>query len=193
MSFIKSVFLGSEGNYKVWGLDISFKKDYPSGEKPSRLSKISDRVFGIVCQQYLYTLIHEVGHAIAYRLLENRSSKINIFRNADGEHCAFLCSSIKKQSIALAAGSLTNTAFAGIMLTSSIALRRAFPLLSMWYGCSAYYSIADELFNSIASAYQRDDGDFGRLVRQPLTHLAAASAAQIGLIALAHFGAYKAI
>jgi len=192
MSILKSVFFGSEGNYNVWGLDISFK-DFPPGDKPSRLISISDRVFGIASQVYLNTLVHEIGHAIAFRLSINRPSKINIYRDHTGFHSPSVrCPSEKIDSIVRAAGPLTQTAFAGVVLTSSIALRSSFPLLSMWCGCSAYYSIVEGFFNCIASAYHRDDGDFGILTKRSFTHLAAASALQIGLIALAHFGAYKA-
>jgi len=193
MSFIKSLFLGSEGNYQFCGFDVSFKKRHPSSRLP-----LLGRVYRILHQRYLYTFVHEFAHNLAFKIFANCSSKTCIYMDGNGltfpDRTRFSARSVspKIMSIILAVGPLAITAFAGSSLALSLALRHSLPLVSHWCIGSASYAILDEQLYSIYSVYKRDNGDFGHLTRQPFSHLAAASVAQIGIFILSMYAAYRA-
>ncbi|HSW71965.1 MAG TPA: hypothetical protein VLG44_00965 [Chlamydiales bacterium] len=195
MSFIKSLFFGSEGDYHFCGFDVSFKKGDPPDIVPSSLF-CKGRVWNVLNQRYLYALVHEMGHAIAMRFFDC-PSRVKIYQDHaygnTGPLYYYSCSS-KVETIITVAGPMLSMAFAGSVLATSLAIRSYIPTpISLWCSLSAAVAMIEELHENILSAYSKNDGDFGSLAQKSVKHLAIASIGQIALLAFSMFAAYRAV
>lgn len=187
------MFLGSEGRYHFCGFDVWFRKGCIDEVPPSETS-FRRRLVHVLHQRYLYTFAHEMAHAIAFKVLAKCSSEVNIYQgDANGCTDPIDCMpvSYKIDSICAAIGPMGTTALAGVMLVSSLTFRNY--LFPLWFTWGAIVAIKEEIRHDIRSGLDKDGGDFGGLAKNSFTHLAAASVAQIGILALSLFAAYRAI
>jgi hypothetical protein len=228
MAFLSSVFLGTPGAYQIIGIDVTFEKGDPikfmfvpeitryqsyrtlknralhfcQNCLNSRVFHASCYVFRLMTQGYLHVLVHEMGHAIAEKLLTHRKPKVNVYTDS----CTGVCLSeiqthisyrwvpYRIQSIVYASGPMADVAFCIFKLVTATALRSylSTPIAAV-LGASAVIWITGELGYALVSAYCRNEGDFGNISRNGSSHLSLASIALVGEVALGIFAATRFI
>jgi hypothetical protein len=211
MSILKSLIFGSEGSYHVLGIPVDFRKKESSDPftteasgidlifKPIEheagfISKLADKCFNGLARAYMHTAVHEMGHAIAYKLFSGDTPNIVVYSDQGSEgytHSQWInCLPAWQRNIVSAAGALGNVAFSSCELATAFALKRYCGPLALVLGSGAAASIAQDLIYSIHSTIKQDDGDFGKIAQSNKTHLALAGAALVGECALAALAAY---
>lgn len=207
MSIIKSLLLGNEGNYNILGVQVEFQKELPSYlSLPSLdghgvISKLAIKclnsdIYRLFSLAYVHMLVHEISHAIAYKLITKYKSSITLFTKRGCAQTtyprkAFDCQDWKI-TIIDAAGPLGDMAFSSCQFVAACALKKyiSWPI-SLMLGGGAMLFMAGELFYAYSSASKRDNGDFGHIAKRSISHLAFASIALISSCALGIFGASK--
>ncbi len=205
MSFLRSVFFGSEGSYNIFGTQVKFENrlplDYPfiSLHGAGLISKmafkcLNSNAFRWVTQGYAHVFIHEMSHALAWKILTSQNSTIHISTSLCNGGTTHSNSSIKvadwKHTILGVAGPMGDIAFSSCKLVAATALKNYLPLpVTLALGSGGVIWISGELFYAYISASKKDAGDFGQIARRGNTHLAFASAAIICQIALGIFAA----
>lgn len=211
MSFLKSVIFGAEGSYNILGVDVTFEKSnspsysFASSTGGSGVLSIftkslgyladnclNSNVFRVVTQGYAHTFVHEMGHALACRVLTDVKPKVRVFtdlctgRTYVGDPGSLI------DSIICASGPLANMAFSGCKLVGATALRGYLSMpVAITIGAGAIVWMTGELFLASISASDKDLGDFGRIARYGSTNLTLASTALIGQCALGVLAACK--
>jgi hypothetical protein len=106
MSILKSVFLGSEGSYKILGIDVQFQKNHmpntpsvvgaitPESYLTSQaqnsnifvksLGYVADKLlksnaFKVITQAPMHAFVHEMGHALAAKMLLGDNARVFIY------------------------------------------------------------------------------------------------------------------
>ncbi len=197
MSILQSVFLGTPGRYNIAGIDVEF-----SGEDDCRrFHPIIDRIIGnsgfrFLTQGNLHVLIHEMGHAFAYKLLHPRgqSPRITIY-GASGSGCTLGTAPLMTphhNTIFYSAGPILDMLFSSGKLALSVAMRSYISLpVATVIGVGALFYMVGELLLMTISIIHRDSGDFDRIAQTDTTHLMLATAALVSTFALGIFGAVK--
>jgi hypothetical protein len=187
MGFIKSLFMGSPGAYDVGGVKVNFEESpRADGDKPKLLKNrfLDSRLFRLVSGDALHTFVHEMGHAIAYKLIIPGCTPVVTINETGGATQAKNRTGWRNTVINLA-GPLANMVFSGGKLAVAAAIRQGYlgTPLAIVLGGGALCHMALELGYACASA--RDgDGDFGDIANEGPKHLALASTALIGQTAL---------
>lgn len=205
MSFIKSILFGSPGSYNICGTSVEYKEDPlcqpPRVEGAGFVSFLANKclnsnAFRWLTQGYCHVFIHEMGHAMACKLLTGRDSRITIKTDTCGALTYYpreLSNSAKwKQSVIDLSGPMSDIAFSTIKIVAANALKSyvSQPVALLLAGGAVLW-ISGELLYALTSTIQKqDNGDFGRIAKRNTTHLIAAATA---LVAQAAFGAYALI
>ncbi|HSX37301.1 MAG TPA: M50 family metallopeptidase [Chlamydiales bacterium] len=205
-SFLKSVLFGDEGSYKIFGIRANFENEpsYPSVslEGAGLISKmaykcLNSNAFRWITQGYAHVFIHELGHALACKLLTNQISTIHVSKStcagiATFSTVEFAHASDWKKTIVNVAGPLGNIAFSSCKLVAATALKNylSWPI-ALALGSGGVIWISGELFYACISVSNRDAGDFGRIARRGGAHLALAGTALVSQVALGIFAAIK--
>jgi hypothetical protein len=222
MAFLSSVFLGTPGAYQIIGIDVTFEKGDPikfmfvpeitryqsystlknralyfsQNCLNSRVFHASCYVFRLMTQGYLHVLVHEMGHAIAEKLLTHRKPKVSVYtdsctgdcRGSIEPHTPYRWVPYTIESIILVSGPMTDVAFCALKLVTATALRSYLSTpIAITLGFSAVIWIVGELGYAIQSTYCRDEGDFGRIARNGEGHLGLASVALVAEVAFGIF------
>jgi len=210
MNSLSSVFFGTEGSHQILGVEVNFRQESPCVMRwPPTTPTLGER-FMRVCmginQVYLHTLAHEMGHVLAYKLLTGYTPKIfiytediggsttNFYTDKNGAHHQIETDSPVVDSIINISGPMLSIAFCTLKLIAAVALRSYLTLpVAALTGYIALVFIANEILYALLSAYCRDTGDFGQIANNGSTHLALASVALVGEIALGIFAATRFI
>ncbi|HSX37302.1 MAG TPA: hypothetical protein VLE95_00550 [Chlamydiales bacterium] len=207
MIFLKSVLFGDEGSYNIFGIRAEFENELP-GPPPASLegagliSKmtykcLNSNAFRWITQGYAHVFIHEMSHALTYKLLTNQHSTVHISKSTCAGRTIYpteftRCASDWEKTIVHVAGSLGNIAFSSCKLVAATALKNyiSWPI-ALALGSSGVIWISGELLYACVSASKRNRGDFGRIARLGNTHLALAGTALVSQVALGIFAAIK--
>src|SRR4051794_5269206 len=130
---ISSLFLGRSGTYNILGMQVEFQSDQPGFHNLSDnpIGKLGDnllsnRVFNILTMGYLHTFVHEMGHALTYKIVSGGSSQVEIqistsqLSGVTIHHGKNL--SPIQHSIYLLGGPLANVAFSISLIFAAFAL-----------------------------------------------------------------------
>jgi hypothetical protein len=149
----------------------------------------NNRAFQVMSQGYTHVLVHEMGHALAYKLFTGDNASIIIHSDCTGETHMPKKPDLPawQQSIIASAGSLSNLAFSGGKLAAAAALRSVSKPVAIILGSGAALWMVGELMYSASSALSRNEGDFGIISSK--THLLAAGTAVTSTCALGVLGA----
>lgn len=206
MSFLKSLFLGSEGSYKVFGVPVSFEdrasdsNSNPGGVLAVAKKCLDNTVFRFANLSYAHVFFHEMGHVLMSKQFP-RKDLFSIQPNAEvvQEVTIFTktCEGVTingtlgltgwKKTLVCVSGPMANIAFSTVMLAAAQVLKGSIVTLpiALALECGAVYEIAGELYYAYDSATKEDDGDFGLIARQGDKFLGVAGIALIAEAALA--------
>jgi hypothetical protein len=199
-SFIKSVFLGSQGSYQVLGAHVDFKEDPFCPPAPidgvGFISSLANKCLNShacrwVTQGYCHVFVHEMGHALACKLLTGSDAKITI----ETDTCTGLTyispttyNHVPKwrQSVIDFSGPMFNVAFCTIKIVAANALKSYVPRpVTFLLAGGAVAWISGELLYAYVSAHQKqDNADFSSIVSRGKTHLIIATTTLVGQVAL---------
>lgn len=207
MNFLSSICFGKLGNYRFLGIDVeftsnakvSFSFDGHIGLSPIRLlgycatTCLNNKAFRLLSFGYLHTFVHEMGHALAHKILGSQSVYIKV----DVSSCCGCTGgnsangSKFREFIGVIAGPVTDMAFSSIQLVAAAALRSyvGAPVAGFVAG-GAIMWMTGELFYAFYSTVNQDNGDFGRISRMGILPFAAATAALVGTFA---FGIFQSL
>lgn len=138
MTIISSLFLGNLGKYRILNINVDFAEQ-AEGEifqdifgkgRFSQLTKkvLSNRFVNIATLGYLHVFIHEMGHAMAAKMLGDSSPEIIVYRKT--------CQGVvrytdyfygKKEILVSIAGPCLASCWETAKLTGSIGLAALFP------------------------------------------------------------------
>lgn len=206
MSFLKSLFLGSEGSYNVFGVPVSFEDrapdstSNPGGILGAAKKCLDNRVFRCATLSYVHVVAHEMGHYYMSQLFPRKdlfSSKPNAQVIQEVTIYTKSCEGVTKNAtrgltgwkntLVCVAGPMANIAFSTVKLIAAQALKGSIVTLPIAIAleCGAVYEIAGELYYAYDSATKEDSGDFGSIARQGNKFLLAAGAALVAEATLA--------
>jgi len=207
MSFLKSVLFGSEGSYNIFGTKVKFQNELPSHLTPPSLDGagaisqlafkcINSNAFRWITQGYTHVFVHEMSHAVAYKVLTGQNSEVDFFtslcigKNLSPPAAAY-ASDWKKTIIGIS-GPMGDIAFSTCKLVAATALKSylSWPV-ALALGSGAVVWMSGELLYAYVSAANKDHGDFGKIASRGNTHLALASTALVSQVALGIFAAIK--
>src|SRR5580700_9061983 len=97
MSFLKSILFGCEGSYNIFGMPVKFESELPSHLAPPGLERadlisqlarksinnVSSWViqgYTLVAQVWAHTFVHEMSHALAYKILTGKNAEVYLYR-----------------------------------------------------------------------------------------------------------------
>jgi len=201
MSIIESLLWGKEGSYTVFGTSVEFKKGEPKNHYFQEDGLVFDlankcmnsKIFCWITLSNLHLFVHEMGHAIAYKLLTNNDSTIEIFNN----YCygithfknSFHMLPDWKRTIINAAGSVSDVTFSASKLIVATLLTNyiSWPL-SLIIKISLILWMLGEILYAYSSASENDFGDFGKITK---SHLVFASTALVAPCLLGIFASIK--
>ena len=200
MTLIKSLFLGESGNYNILGTPIKFQKNSInfnsfSDDFVGRMGDfvLKSRVFHILTFGYIHTLVHEMGHALAAKVLSNSSARITI--NTTSLSGVTSISNTRftpiKSSLIDLGGPLTDVIFSCTQIFFAFLLSpyiSTIGAMSIALGASIW--IFGELFYAV-DALKSGRGDFAGIARNGTSHLIGASSIMLSSIALGIFATYK--
>jgi hypothetical protein len=208
--FLKSIIFGSEGSYKFFDINVVFEKtdnsqylfaqalNNPLAKPIGHLADcfLKSKAFRIATQGYLHTFIHEMGHALARKLLGKHSPSISINTKNGGGFCTTATDegilSNKENFIISFSGPATDMAFSTCKLLATIALRPYIPKIAVvaMVSSSAIWMIG-ELFLALTSALNKDHGDFGKIRECGPKYLWLASIGLVGQLSFAIIYCYR--
>lgn len=215
MSFLKSVFFGSEGSYRIFGIDVSFEKKpsfYSSDSSSEPLDTLSifkkatrnlfincinSKAFNCAMHSWVHVFAHEMGHALTGKWLLSSSAKIRIFTNHVGGMNTYAYrrmhqAPLEIQSTITTAGPLVGMAFSSCELVAAVALKNyiSWPV-ALFMGTGASYAMFCGLCELGMTLLEFDGSDFQILARDSKKHFVIASAAVVAECALGICAAKK--
>lgn len=201
MNFAKSILLGYEGAYQIGeGITVQFKKDestFPS--LYSRDANIVLRALGFAAQTciqnyafqvltlgYVHVFVHEMGHALANRILGGGECAITIrTTTCTGETGIGHHFSPITHSIVDLTGPLMSVIFSSSQIFGAIAFIHHLSIpVAVGISAGASVWIIGELFYATVSSLNRDPGDFGQIASRGIVHYSICATLLIGASAL---------
>ena len=199
---IKSLLFGSEGSFHVCGFKVEFLKSQTSyysfdthHKNPvlSLLSKgaetcLNSRAFRILTLGYVHTFVHEMGHALAHKILTGDGAKIVIQTDTCKGVTSFRgCKRISKvaETIIGLSGALSDVVFSVCQIAAAWAMSCYITVpaaIAITIGAAVW--IAGEFFYAGYSALQHDHGDFGKIAKNGPLHLTLALTPLVATVAL---------
>jgi hypothetical protein len=207
-----SLFLGSEGRYQLGGIDICFQKsesppyDFYESDDPCAMkcvgylakSCLKNRLFKIATFGYLHILVHELGHALAYKICSGKSSTITVHSNFGMGETDYHHHHFKDQLLSPAAetfldmaGPLADLIFSVALIFGAFLLQNYItPYATYFIAGGAGFWILGEFYYALNSALKADGGDFGKIRERSSLHLFIATAIMVAICASAALGLY---
>lgn len=218
MYCLSSLFTRSEPQHNIWhfgGITVDFqtakRPAYAFGSSNLVLRAadacLNSRIFRWISLGGAHVFVHEMGHAIKYRLM-GRKPRVVIMTNSCSGYTYIplryyrpwyfpLIRLIEREPplssfqnvVVYAAGPLTNMAFSCCQLVMAVALKTyiTWPISGILAG-GGFIWMTGELLYAITTAC-RGDGDFGAIAREGILPLTLATAALVGEFALGIWGA----
>lgn len=159
---------------------------------------LSSKIFNLLTLGWLHTLVHEMGHAVAYKILTGEGSTITLCYNScygSTAHDGSAVNSPIKETWILLSGPLANIIFSSVLIVGIFALTQYLPMakevsLGLRIAITANGAIwmIGELFYAAVSVSQKDDGDFGRIAKEHWLHLTLSTLLLIIICALCILG-----
>src|ERR1700722_8034318 len=188
MSFLKSILFGSEGSHNILGVKVNFIESHSSS-----IELLQNRALNIITQAPAHILSHEMGHVFTIgAFLPRKAKEVKIVTHLLEGKTIYLNSNTNKivDSIISFSGPSANMVFSSCKLIGAVALRNYITTpVAITLGTGAVVWMANELLSAYAGASSKNDGDFGIIAKNGATHLAIASAALVGQVALGVFAA----
>ena len=210
MNFIKSMIFGSEGSYNILGTQVHFTNQASSDGQISlegagivsriALACLNSNTLRYLTQGYSHVFIHEMGHALADRLLTHKdvdpydTPSVYISKEScGGENWPTSASEFLpewKKTILDVAGPMADIAFSSCKIVAATSLKNYLPLpVTLALGGAGALWIFGELVYAYTSVLNKDGGDFSNIAERGNVHLALASTAVVSQVALAIFTA----
>jgi hypothetical protein len=190
-----SLFLGTSGIYHILDITVEFENDSPlfhsfSNNLIGKMGNglLKNHIFQILTFGYLHTFVHEMGHALAYKILSGASSHIQIstfaLSGVTTPNPGKMLSPIQKSIFSLG-GPLADVVFSVSQIFAAFALSAYITVpvaIAITIGASIW--IFGEAFYAADSLLKNDNGDFAYIARNGVLHLLGATAVMAGVIAL---------
>lgn len=206
MNFLNSVFFGFDGSYNIFGTKVEFCENPPGlsihldgAGIISRLAIhcMKSNVLRWITQGYTHVFVHEMSHAIAYKLLTGKNAEKILVSSSSCEGVVLFPQSMAdisawKRTVISVAGSMGDISFSICKLFSAIVLKSYLPspvTLTLVGGALCW--ISGEVLYAYVSGSKKDHGDFGHIASHGKTHLMLASTALVCQITLGIFTAIK--
>lgn len=196
MSIIFSLLNGNQGNYNILGAKVTFGP-FAYGTMPSGGGMLRSLMFGclsshffrVISNSYTHVFMHEMGHAVATKLLTNQNPKVTIFNDCFGG-ITHDCSSSGWKDVAIdAAGPLGSMVFSSCKLAIAVLLYKQMSKpVGYLLGAQAAISMFGELL--YAASYSKG-GDFGNIADYGLSPLLISLATLVSTCALGVLGSIK--
>lgn len=210
MFFLNSVLFGSEGSYNILGIQANFKKEEekpwwcPFISRPNVLGAgiiatvanecRSINLFRFITQGYAHVFVHEMSHALAFKLMTNQDTSIQVFTSTCTGSASLPTETLPdwKKTIVSAAGPMGDIAFCTCKLVAATALKSylSWPI-ALALGSGSVIWMSGELLYACTSALKKNGGDFGKIASTGNAHLTLASTALASQCALGIFAAVK--
>lgn len=210
MTLLKSLLFGYKGSYNIFDTRVRFENEIPrhlnfpiknkASDKTNVVSKLvsnllKSNTFHWITQSHLHIFAHEMGHAIACKVLTGLKSEITIIYQKGGitqPPPEIVDSPDWKQTIICVAGPMADGVVSTCKLVAATAFKSYLPWpITLVLGSSAVISMSAEILFAYASAYRKDCGDFGQIAKYGNTHLTLAGTVLIAQYALGVFLAIK--
>jgi hypothetical protein len=160
---------------------------------------LKSKVLNILTLGLMHTFIHELGHALSHHLLTSGEATINLSTSScygsTTLHPGRRSPSSAGQTWIELSGPLADILFSAIVIVGIFALTHYVPMsqalsisLRVIIGAPSAFWIMGELFYSAVSAWNVDNGDFGKIANKGWSHLILAVALLVGICALAALG-----
>lgn len=162
---------------------------------------LTNKVFNVLTLGYVHAFIHELGHAVAYRVLSGGSATINLTtascygsytRHDDAKRPL---SSVGATWVDLS-GPLANIIFSVVLIVGIFAITYYAPMsptlsliLRIGIAAPAAFWIMGEFFYAAVSISKQDSGDFGKIASRGWAHLLVALAILVAICAIGVIGA----
>lgn len=201
MALIQSILVGSEGNYSIFNTPVIFR---PNADKNafsekflnSRIAKIVNSKIGqISLFAYLHVFIHEMGHALARKMMKS-DARVTVFTNEVGGFTSFILppsgGNVKaKNSFVSLAGALSSMIFSCNQLAIGILIgKHVFKPLGYALGINATIWIIGELIQTF-SGIGIEGADFSSIKKNGVDHLLICLSAVVSTCALGIFASIK--
>lgn len=141
---------------------------------------LKSKLFSVVTLGPLHTFIHELGHAVAWRLVSGNGSLIEMSSNSLYgsilfDRFEYNVSSWKNSYVSLS-GPLADVILSVALMFFSIAIKSFVPVslikpVQLWLVASSVFWICGELIYGAVSAIRQDNGDFGKIAKTGALHL----------------------
>jgi hypothetical protein len=194
MSIVKSALLGTPGYYRVADVPVEFKEGECSVKDRSILGKFtsyftSNRFFQLATFGYTHVFVHEMGHALAAKLVSPKLPEVTVYTTTCTGGTRFYGAgrmrAAWKNTFITAAGSMTDIAFSigNIVVINGLQAFLPWPVSLALKAGNAFW-ITGEVLYAVSSAIQRNDGDFGQILNDEPLHFPIASVALVAEAAL---------
>lgn len=224
MSFVKSILFGSQGNYNVLGVKVSFENNFSFGGSFSNgldlgpgfnasaairqpvgffvvnfMSLAKSHTFRVLTLGYLHVFVHEMGHALAAKILFGNSPQVSVFRNpspelgntnnAGGRNYGSI-----GDSIVHAAGPMADMIFSSCTIIAAIAFRTFISTpVTVCLVIGSVIWMTGEMCYAYASATKLTIGDFFYIRDNGWGHLLVATTILTATFAYGIFAATKCL
>jgi hypothetical protein len=160
---------------------------------------LRSKIFSLLTLGHLHTLVHEMGHAVAHRVLTGGEATINLSTTSCYGSTTFHPGKRPLTSLGATwidlSGPLANIIFSAVLIVGIFALTHHIPMaqglslgLRIGIGTTSALWIIGEFLYAGVSACKRDNGDFGKIADRSFAHLLIAIAILVSICALCAFG-----
>jgi len=181
---------GKSGTYKIGTISVEFKKRGPIINGVNKtLKNTLLLILQIATLHFCYTFVHEMGHAIATKILTGKPSSVIITHSSISGHRGAKGCSDRDKKIILAAGPLAGALFVCTQIFLTVTLFSSFPLSVrvLFFGAN----LLNDYWYLIIWGLSKGNGDWGKLRQKGLESFFLAASAMTVLYTLCLYSAFK--